>query len=342
MVLTDVTMPSRSVMNEFSTDSWSAQICDEADVPMGLLPEIAWQPADQVARLSAEAAGFLGLSAGVPIAAGGGDDQAATLGAGAFRQDDICAGTGTSSDWRIVLTSGSPDSERARGDIARHVVDGTYIFEICIESTGSSLRWFRDTFGRGVTPQPGYEDVTEWASRVPPGADGLMFLPFVDGARRAPWYLDGATGGFVGLVSGHTRGHMARAVLEGIAFQYPATLDLAAPDRPRDIPITLVDGEAKSPLWNQIKADVMGTPIRTTVSSESAAVGAAILAGQAAGVFKDAAEGVERLVRWGKVFTPDADSHRRYETIRHEFMRTFGAVRALYSDAHSRQEAKSS
>lgn len=333
---TDVTMPSRSVMNDLAADSWSSFICGGTGIPLTRLPEIAWQPADRVATLPAAGARLLGLEVGVPVAAGGGDDQAATLGAGAFRPGDICAGTGTSSDWRIVRTSGVPDAEYARGDIARHVVDGTFIFEICMESTGSSLRWYRDTFGLGMDPRPAYEDVIRWARRVPPGADGVMFLPFVDGAKRAPWYLQGATGGFVGLASGHTRDHLARAVLEGVAFQYPATLELVAPGRPAGMPVTLVDGEAKSAFWNQIKADVMGTPVRTTASFESAAIGAAILAGQASGVFEDAAEGVKRLVRWGEVFMPDADSHHRYAAIRHEFMRVFGAVRPLYGPSQGR------
>jgi xylulokinase len=327
---TDVSSPARSVMNDIRGDCWSAEICAAAGIPLRLLPEITWLPWERVAELDRDAARLLGLRAGVPVAAGGGDDPSATLGAGAVEVDDLCAGTGTSSDWRLVTGSGHPDAVQARGDMARHVVAGRFIFEVCIESTGSSLRWFRDAFlGLGAGSDD-YAALVEEARAVPPGADGLWFLPFVDGAKRAPWYLEHATGGFMGIVSGHTRAHLARALLEGIAFAYPATLDLVAPGRDRSRPITLVDGEARSDLWNQIKADVTGVPIRTTRIPESAAVGAAILAGQSAGEFTDAAEGVKRLVRFERLYQPDPQSHARYTELRGRYELMLDALRPLF------------
>jgi xylulokinase len=323
---TDVSTPARSVMNDLRTDGWSAEICEAAGIALDLLPEVSWQPWQRIAELGADAARELGLPPGVPVAAGGGDDPAATLGAGAVDSGDLCAGTGTSSDWRLVTGAGRPDTELARGDMARHVVSGRYLFEVCIESTGSSLRWFRDAFGGGAS----YAELVEEARVVPPGADGVMFLPFVDGAKRAPWYLDGAAGAFFGIASGHTRGHLARALLEGVAFEYPPTMELIAPDRDRDRPITLVDGEAHAEAWNQIKADVTGVPIRTTVIRESAALGAAILAGQSVGEFADAAAGVEHLVRFDRVYQPDPRRHARYAELRERYRRVLDAARPLF------------
>jgi xylulokinase len=265
----------------------------------------------------------------VPVAAGGGDDPSATLGAGAVDIDDLCAGTGTSSDWRLVLGAGEPDTALARGDVARHVVADRYLFEVCIESTGSSLRWFRDAFGGGAS----YAELVEEAGTVPPGADGLVFLPFVDGAKRAPWYLDGAAGGFFGIASGHTRAHMARALLEGVAFEYPPTLELISPGRDPGRPITLVDGEAHADAWNQIKADVTGVPIRTTAIRESAALGAAILAGQSVGGFADAADGARRLVRFDRVYEPDPGRHAHYGELREHYQGVLDAIRPLFHAA---------
>jgi len=327
LAATDQSTPSRSVMNDVKTGRWSAEICAAAGIALDLLPEIAWQPWEPVARLDARAAGLLGLRPGVPVAAGGGDDQAATLGAGAVEPDDLCAGTGTSSDWRLVTGDCRPDHELARGDVAPHVVAGRYVFEVCIESTGSSLRWFRDVFGADAG---GYAALLAEARRIPPGADGLWFLPFVDGAKRAPWYLEHATGGFLGIVSGHTRAHLARAIMEGIAFEYPPTLELIAPARDPARPITLVDGEARSDVWNQIKADVTGVPIRTTCVRESAALGAAILAGQAAGEFAGAAEGVAALVRFDRQYEPDMASHARYADLRRDYQALLDAVKPLF------------
>jgi sugar (pentulose or hexulose) kinase len=323
---TDVSTPARSVMNDLRTDSWSTEICEAAGIALDLLPDVSWQPWERIAELGADAARQLGLPPGVPVAAGGGDDPAATLGAGAVDSGDLCAGTGTSSDWRLVTGVSEPDTKLARGDMARHVVSGRYLFEVCIESTGSSLRWFRDAFGGGAT----YAGLVEEARAVPPGADGVMFLPFVDGAKRAPWYLDGAAGAFFGIASGHTRAHLARALLEGVAFEYPPTLELIAPDRDRDRPITLVDGEAHAELWNQIKADVTGVPIRTTAIRESAALGAAILAGQSIGEFAAAAVGVARLVRFDRVYQPDPQRHARYAELRGRYQRVLDAARPLF------------
>jgi xylulokinase len=295
-------------------------------VAMDLLPEIRWQPWDQIGELGAQAAGLLGLPEGVPIAAGGGDDQSATLGAGAVDVDDICAGTGTSSDWRLVTAAMEPDTKLERGDLARHVVPDRYVFEVCIESTGSSLRWFRDTFAGGAS----YAELVEEAQTVPPGAEGLMFLPFVDGAKRAPWFLSGASAGFCGISSGHTRAHMSRAILEGVAFEYPPTLELIAPGRDRNRPITLVDGESHADAWNQIKADVTGVPIRTTAIRESAALGAVILAGQSVGGFADAAAGVQHLVRFDRIFEPDHERHAEYARLRSQYEDLLAAIRPTF------------
>lgn len=335
---TDVSMPARSIMNDVRDDSWSQEICEAAGVASELLPEIRWHPWERVAELPPAAAELLGLRQRTPVAAGGGDDPSATLGAGAINDGDLCAGTGTSSDWRIVTSECKPDSKLARGDLARHLVPDRFIFEVCIESTGSSLRWFRDAF---PDPDPetngGYLALIEHARQIPPGADGLMFLPFVDGCNRAPWFLEGATGSFLGILSGHTRGHFVRAILEGIAYQYPPTLELIAPGGQVRKPITLVDGESRSELWNQLKADVMGIPLRTAEVSESAALGAAIVAGQAAGLFADAAGGVRALVRFKRTYEPDPDRQAVYAELRKRHNEVFAGVRKTYSATNNQQ-----
>ena len=323
----DMTMPARSVMNDVRLDDWCQEICGGSSISLELLPPVRWRSGERVAELPQRAAELLGLRAGIPVAAGGGDDPSATLGSGAIAEGDLCAGTGTSSDWRIVTRECRPDSELARGDLARHVIPDEFISEVCIESTGSSLRWFRDEFAqRGGD----YLSLIEQARPITAGADGLVFLPFVDGGNRAPWFVEGATGGFLGIVSGHTRAHFMRAILEGIAFQYPPTLDLVAPGRNPQQPITLVDGEARSALWNQIKADVLGVPIRTTECSACAALGAAILGGQAAGVFPDVHRAVEELVRFDRTYEPDPASHARYTELRATYEEVLRAVRPTY------------
>jgi xylulokinase len=321
---TDFTMPSRTIMNDLAADDWSAEICGACDIPRDLLPPISNRPWERFDELSAAAAELTGLPAGLPIAVGGGDDQSAALGSGAIADDDLSAGTGTSSDWRCVKSIAMPDSE-GHADVARHVVDGKWVLAVTIESTGSSLRWFRDAFPDPDVSQRGYLALMEQAESVAPGAEGLLFMPFVDGARRAPRYIDGATGSFHGIVSGHTRAHFVRAILEGIAFQYPRTLELIAPTRSRTQPIAMVDAETRGELWNQVKADVTGVPITTPDIFESAALGAVALAGQASGVFAGARDAVEHLVHPSRIYDPDLSRHALYSE------RIYRAVSSTYS-----------
>jgi xylulokinase len=331
LVGTDVTTPSRSVMNDLRRDAWDDELCAAGGVSPSRLPPISWQPWQCVAQLPAAGAALLGLRRGVPVAAGGGDDQAATLGAGAFAVGDLCAGTGTSSDWRLVTSDETPDSEQARGDLARHIVPARLIFEVCIESTGSSLRWYRDALGGGAD----YAELIAEADAVEPGAGGLVALPFVSGAGRAPWFVEGASASFLGVVSGHRRPHFTRALLEGVAYQYPPTLDLVAPGRDPTRPIVLVDGETRSEAWNQLKADVTGIPIQTPEVAESAALGAAILAGQVAGCFASAADGVRALVRMRHTYEPDPARHARYGELRARYEGVVRAIATTYGTVDS-------
>jgi sugar (pentulose or hexulose) kinase len=332
---TEPTTPSRSGLLDADRQQWNEEICDTFGIHPGLLPPIGAQPWECAAGLPAGSAQQLGLRAGVPVALGGSDDGAATLGCGAIRPGQICVGTGTAANWRTVLPSWQPDLS-GRGDVSPHVVPGRYIHELAIESTGSSLRWLRDVLIGPSSGQGGFDELIRSAAEVPCGADGLLCFPFVDGAGRAPRYAAGARGAYLGAVSGHSRGHLARAMLEGIAFQHRATLALAGyraedgPASPADA-LSTGDGEARNPVWNQLKADVLGVPLRVPTIPDLAAAGAAILAGIAAGVFADAAAGVARLVSWNRQYNPDprrsaiyAKLNARYEVAYQQVARTFG------------------
>ncbi|ERK69165.1 carbohydrate kinase, FGGY family protein, partial [Leifsonia aquatica ATCC 14665] len=196
---------------------------------------------------------------------------------------DICLGTGTCSDWRLVLPRYAPDAT-GTGDTAPHVAPDTFVREVTIDSAGSALRWFRTA----ICPGLDYAEIIELASLAPRGSAGVRFYPFVDGAQRAPYYLDESSGVFFGITSHHGREHLARAVLEGIAFLYPRTRELLVQGQEveaSDAPLTIVDGEAVSAPWNAMKADILDHPLRATEVTGAAAVGGEVLAAVAAGWF---------------------------------------------------------
>lgn len=334
---TDTSTPSRSVMNDVRAGSWSEPICERMGIDIALLPEIRLHPWEVLDQLSPRAAALTGLEPGTTIAAGGGDDQSAALGAGVIETGDVCGGTGTASCWRSVTDVCRPQPQ-GRADLSPHVVPQRYVYEMTIASTGSSLRWLRDTFGQDTlaaerrSGRSAYEALVETAAQVPAGADGLLFYPYLEGART-PRYNDHGSGVFFGLHAAHTRAHFVRAVLEGVAFQYPPTLQLLRDQGMGGGRFSLVDGESRSALWNQIKADVLGRPVAIPRVIQSAAVGAAILAGLAAGVFPDARAAVESVVHWERVYEPDPQRHARYQEICARYERVYPLLDEAFNRA---------
>jgi sugar (pentulose or hexulose) kinase len=212
-------------------------------------------------------------------------------------------------------------------------VANRYVSELIITGTGSSLRWFRDTFGATQGEGDPYERLIAEAAPAPVGANGLMFFPYLEGAR-APHFIDAASGVFFGLKAEHRRSHLIRAILEGIAFQYPPVIDLLHSYTPR-MPTkpTLVDDESASALWNQIKADVCAYPIQTLQTRYGAALGAAIIAAQVAGTYKNAVEAVSHMVRQDRLFEPDLRSHAEYKSLRVRYEEVLKHLAGAYSTA---------
>lgn len=322
---TDRSTPSRSVMNDVRRSAWSEDICEAFGINTSLLPEIRYEPWQPVDGLSPQTAALVGLEAGTPLAAGGGDDQSAAFGAGTIDSGDLCGGTGTASGWRCVTRECKPEPA-GRADLSPHVVPDRYLYETTIASTGSSLRWARDLFAFDPGPLNGhrsaYDVMVDEASAVPIGSDGLFYYPYLEGART-PRFNDEASGVFYGLRSGHTRAHMVRAILEGVAFQYPPSLDLVRSWGVGINRFSLVDGESRSDAWNQMKADVIGQPIGVPRMTQSAAVGAAMLAGLAAGVYRDPADAVRSLVQFDRIYEANSERHALYEEIRKEYERVY-------------------
>lgn len=327
---TDVSSPSRSLLNDWRMDSWSAELCEAASIDASLLPPIEYQSSDAIGTLNREAAELLGLSMATVVAAGGGDDQAATLGSGVVRSGDISMGTGSSLAWRAVVDNPVVDMT-GRVCIARHVVPGHFIYELIAVGSGTMLKWFRGILS-GDDRDPAYEDLIAEAAAIPPGADGLFFYPYPDGASL-PEDRPSARGTLLGINAGHRRGHVARAILEGVAYLYPPLLDILRDHGVEAGELVLIDGESRSPAWNQIKADVAGRSMRTTTVAEASAVGAAILAGSAAEVFSDPAAGAAAIVRPSAVFKPDQARHAIYTRLHEAWVRAAPHVFAAYDDA---------
>jgi xylulokinase len=299
---------SGTLLFDVAARRWSDEVTDALEVPREWLPT-AYESPD------------------VPGAPGAGDQAAAALGVGVDRPGPASVVLGTSGVVFAALPAYEPDPE-ARVHVFCHAVPGAWHAMGVMLSAAGSLRWFRDALAPG-TP---YEELTAEAESVEPGSDGVIFLPYLSG-ERTPHADPDARGAFVGLELGHTRATLARAVLEGVAFGLRDSLELVRDLGVRPEVGRASGGGARSRLWLEIVASVLGLPIERTVVEEGSAYGAALLAGVGAGVFADVHEAVERCVRVRDRIEPNAAWQAVYEQEYVRFRALYPALRASVQTA---------
>jgi xylulokinase len=290
--------------------TWSKRLLDAVELEDGLLPTLVPATAD-VGPVRPAFAEACGLDRDTRVACGCGDEMAATLGAGVHAAGEVCDITGTAEPVCAVASGPLADGSRLV-ECHPHAIIDRWLLENPGFVSGGNLRWWRDQLSpAGAT----YDSLTAEAGDIPPGADGVVFLPCMQGAM-APEWNEQARGAFLGLTLAHSRAHLTRAMLEGSAF---ALRDIITAIRCAGLEvqrITAVGGGARSSLWRQIKADVTGLPVRVPREVETTATGAAVLAVVAAGVGLDAALVAERFVDYEPAeHEPDPASTRRYDTV---------------------------
>jgi xylulokinase len=278
---TDASDAAGTLLLDVKGRDWSAEILDALEIPRGWMPEVYEGP-ESTGALRESVAGELGLPPGIPVAAGGGDNAAAAVGVGVVERGFLSSSVGTSGVLFAPSEGFTPDPS-GRVHAFCHAVPEAYHLMGVTLSAGGSLSWWRDATGAD------YDELVEAAGRVPPGAEGLVFLPYLSG-ERTPHLDPRARGAFVGLTARHGIPHMTRAVMEGVVFSLRDSLEIV---RGLGVPVDQVratGGGARSPLWRELQADVYGVPIHRTTADEGPAYGAALLSGVAAGVYRDVEE----------------------------------------------------
>jgi xylulokinase len=201
-------------------------------------------------------------------------------------------------------------------------VPGAFHLMAVTLSAGGSLSWWRERLGGGAD----FDTLVGEAATVEPGAEGLVFLPYLTG-ERSPHLDPRARGGFVGLTVRHDRAHLTRAVMEGVAFSMRDGLEVMRGLGTPDDDLRAVGGGARSPLWLRLQADVYGRPVRRTLIDEGPAYGAALLAGVAAGVFADVDDASARVRLRDTVTEPDPERARRYDELYAVYASLYPALR---------------
>jgi xylulokinase len=305
--VTDVADASGTLLLDVAARRWSDAVLDALDLPREWLPD-ALLESPEVSGRTAD---------GIPVAAGAGDQPAAALGVGIDRPGRLSVVLGTSGVVLAVLPGYRPEPQ-ARVHVFCHAVPERWQAMGVMLSAAGSLQWFHDTLAPGVP----FDALLDEAAAWPPGAEGLLFLPYLAG-ERTPHADPDARGAFTGLQLRHDRGALVRAVLEGVAFGLRDSLDLL-----RDLGVAAdvgraSGGGARSRRWLGIVASVLGLPLELTAVEEGSAFGAALLAGVAGGVFAGVEEAVAACVRVRETVEPDPAAAHVYDELQ-------PAYRALY------------
>ena len=316
---------SGTLLFDLAARDWSADVISALEIPPSWLPPAFEGPAI-TGVISAEAAERTGLAVGTPVVAGGGDQAAQAVGVGAINPGMAAVTLGTSGV--VFATTSAPLSEpEGRLHAFCHALpDRWHLMGVTLAAAGS-LQWLRDTLAPGVA----FETLLAEAAQAPAGSEELLFLPYLSG-ERTPYPDPLARGAWVGLTLRHRRAHLARAVLEGVAFGLRDCFSLLSQVGLGGVArVRISGGGARSPLWREILASALATPLETVAADEGAAYGAALLAGVGAGVWPDVATACAAAIQPGEVTAPNSDWQAIYERLYPVYQSLYPALRPTFT-----------
>ena len=326
----DVADASGTLMLDVAKRRWSAEVLQAAEIDPSFLPKVFESP-DLCGKVSATGAAATGLAAGTPVVAGAGDQAAGATGMGIVTPGAVSATIGTSG---VVFAATDRPALDSRGRLHTfcHAVPGRWHVMGVTQAAGLSLRWFRDNFESPSAQSAAdpYDKLTAEAATAPPGADGLLWAPYLMG-ERTPHLDADARGALVGLTASHTRAHIVRAILEGVAFSLKDTFTIFDEMKVPVKSIRLGGGGARSPLWRQIQADVYNHEVEIVEAEEGAAYGAAILAGVAAKIWPSVDAACDSVVRVVHRVQPNPASAEAMQKNYAAYRRIYPAVKSIFS-----------
>jgi len=325
----DMADASGTLMLDVAHRRWSREMLDAGGLDERLLPALFESP-DVCGSVSAAGAAATGLKPGTPVVAGAGDQAAGATGMGIVAPGAVSATIGTSG---VVFAATDRPALDPKGRLHTfcHAIPGRWHVMGVTQAAGLSLRWFRDQFGAGQDDgRDPYERLADEASHVPAGSDGLLWTPYLMG-ERTPHLDSQARAALVGLTALHTRAHVIRAILEGVAFSLRDTFGIFAE---MDVPvknIRLGGGGARSKLWRQIQADVYGRDVEIVAAEEGAAYGAAILAGVGAKLWPSVDDACRSVVKVAERIPANSANEAVMNQSYAAYRRVYPATKSIFS-----------
>ncbi|MCU0465377.1 MAG: xylulokinase [Anaerolineae bacterium] len=319
----DMSDASGTSLLDVGARRWSDEVLAALDIPAAWMPPV-YEGTALTGEVSAAAAAETGLRAGTPVVAGGGDQAAGAVGMGLAAPGQVSVTVGTSGVVFAPLAEYAYESQ-GRVHAFCHAIPGMWHWMGVMLSAAGALQWYRDTLASDVP----FDALVDEAASAPAGSDGLLFLPYLSG-ERTPHPDPLARGAFIGMTTRHTRAHLTRAVLEGVAFGLKDGFQLMSDaGLPAPSDVRIAGGGARSPLWRQIIADILNVSTVTVNTVEGGAFGAALLASVGVGWFPDAASACAATITTGEPVHPSEDV-ARYAEVYSVYREAYPALKALF------------
>lgn len=319
--ITDVSDASGMQLLDIAKRDYSDEVLKKLQIDRALLPRVA-ESSDEGGRILASAAQKCGLKAGTVVAGSAGDQAAAAIGNGIVESGIASCNIGTSG---VVFAHTEKPLIDKQGRIHTfcHAVEGKWHVMGVTQGAGLSMKWFKDNFyAEEARSLPDvYARINEDIAQISIGSEGLLYLPYLMG-ERTPHLDADAKGVFFGITPRHTRAHFARAVMEGVSFSLLDCLNVIRETGQDPKEVRIGGGGAKSTIWKQMIADIFGCACVATNSGEAGALGAAILAGVAAGVFDSVVSACRGMIRITEHYAPDLQKTKQYR----EFYRIYSGI----------------
>lgn len=292
-----------SGMYDLHQETWVKEILSAAGIREEQLPSVHL-PTDVVGGVLPEVAAILGVPAGTPVVAGSADHVASAFSVGVRDNGDLLVKLGGAGD--ILYSMDRPEINKALF-LDYHVIPGLYLINGCMASSGSIIKWFRNEFGSGLD----YPELDSAAMSIPAGSDGLVLLPYFLG-EKTPIFDTYARGMFFGLSLQHTRAHLYHAILEGISYGFLHHIKVLQAAGFNIKRVRVANGGARSRLWRQVTADVIGYPLEEVDNHPGSSLGAAFIAGKGVGLFRQWDE-IEGFIQLKPTTQPNEQNHRLYQ-----------------------------
>lgn len=327
VLATEPSDASATLMYDTAGLRWSSEILDAVDLPHSIVPDVGGSH-EILGKVTVEAAGLTGLPVGTPVVGGGADNACGAAGVGAVVPGEAVTSWGTSGT--VLAPTAEPRVDPGmRAHTFCHVAPGMWYLMGVVLSAGGAFAWYRDQLAQELlSTGAANERLNAEAATIPPGAEGVTFLPYLQG-ERTPHRDASMRAAFLGLSLAHSRAHLTRAVIEGVCFALRDSVSILAELGLSPNSMLLTGGGARVPLLRRLQSEIFGVPVCTVNREEGPAYGAALLAAVGAGAFPDLQSAAKATLLRGALEKPDPAAHSEYEKHYQRFRASYGSARSV-------------